>query len=107
LGFTGLAPHSEWTFRSPTRKVAIASAFTCNQADAVLESCIGGLGLGSFLSYMAAPHVRAGRLKYVLEDFEVEPLPVNFVYPQSRMLSPTVRAFADLCVKKLRAIKFD
>ena len=79
----------------------------CNQVQAVLEACIGGLGLGSFLSYMAAPHVRAGRLKYVLEDFEVEPLPVNFLYPQSRMLSPTVRAFADLCAKKLRAIRFD
>lgn len=105
--FTGLAPHSEWTFRSQTRKVAIASVITCNQVDAVLDACIGGLGLGSFLSYMTAPHARAGRLKYVLEDFEVEPLPVNFLYPQSRMLSPTVRAFADLCAKKLRAIRFD
>jgi DNA-binding transcriptional LysR family regulator len=105
--FTGLAPHSEWTFRSQPRKVAIASVVACNQADAVLAACIDGLGLGSFLSYMAAPHVRAGRLKYVLEDFEVEPLPVNFVYPQSRMLSPTVREFADLCVKKLRPMRFD
>ena len=33
--------------------------------------------------------------------------PVSFLYPQSRMLSPTVRAFADLCAKKLRAAKFD
>ena len=105
--FTGVAPHSEWTFRSRPRKVPITSVVTCNQVDAALEACIDGLGLGSFLSYMVAPHVRAGRLKYVLEDFEVEPLPVNFIYPQSRMLSPTVRAFADLCAKKLRAIRFD
>ena len=105
--FTGLTAHSEWTFSSPRRKVAIASVVTCNQVDAALEACIDGLGLGSFLSYMVAPHVRAGRLKYVLEDFEGEPLPVNFIYPQSRMLSPTVRAFADLCAKKLRAIRFD
>ena len=105
--FTGLAPHSEWTFRSQPRKVGITSVVACNQVEAVLDACIGGLGLGSFLSYMVAPHVRAGRLRYVLEDFEGEPLPVNFLYPQSRMLSPTVRAFADLCAKKLRATKFD
>jgi DNA-binding transcriptional LysR family regulator len=105
--FTGLAPHAEWVFRSPTRKVAISSVVTCNQADSAIEACTAGLGLGSFLSYMVAPAMRAGKLRYVLEEFEVEPLPVTFLYPQSRMLSPTVRAFADLCVKALRAAKFD
>lgn len=105
--FTGLAPHGEWVFRSPTRKVAISSVVTCNQADTAIEACAAGLGVGSFLSYMVAPAMRAGKLRCVLEDFEVEPLPVTFLYPQSRMLSPTVRAFADLCVKKLRATRFD
>ena len=97
---TGLAP-------SHPRKAPIANVLTCNQADAAIEACADGLGVGSFVSYMVAPQVRAGRLKYVLEDFEVEPLPVSFLYPQSRQLSPTLRAFADLCVKKLRGARFD
>ena len=105
--FTGLSPHAEWIFRSPARKVAIGSVMTCNQADAAIEACAAGLGLGSFLSYMVAPLLRAGKLKYVLEEFEVDPVPVSFLYPQSRMLSPTVRAFADLCAKRLRQMKFD
>jgi DNA-binding transcriptional LysR family regulator len=92
---------------SHPRKVPIANVLTSNQPDAAIEACAGGLGVGSFLSYMVAPLVRAGRLKYVLEDFEGEPLPVSFAYPQSRQLSPTVRAFADLCVKKLRGARFD
>ena len=89
------------------RKVSMASVLTCNQADAAIEACTSGLGIGGFVSYMVAPLLRAGRLKYVLEDFEAEPMPVNFLYPQSRLLSPTVRAFADLCVKKLRGVRFD
>ena len=104
--FTGLSPRAEWPFRSP-RKVAIAGSLTCNQAEASIEACAAGLGLGFFLSYMVAPLMRAGKLKYVLEEFETEPLPVNFLYPQSRMLSPTVRAFADLCAQKLRRARFD
>jgi DNA-binding transcriptional LysR family regulator len=107
VSFTGLTPHAEWTFRARPPKVALASILTCNQADTALGACAGGLGLGCFLSYMVAPHVRAGRLRYVLEDFEVEPVPVSFVYPQSRMLSPTVRAFADLCAERLRRTRFD
>jgi len=49
-------------------------------------------------------HPRGSR---VLEDFEIEPRPVQFLYPRSRILSATVRAFADLCVKKLRSMKLD
>jgi hypothetical protein len=29
-----------------------------------------------FLSYMVAPNTKDGRLKIVLEDFEIEPTPV-------------------------------
>lgn len=107
VSFTGLTPHADWTFRGRPPKIAVASVLTCNQADAALGACVDALGLGSFLSYMVAPHVRAGRLRYVLEDFENEPLPISFVYPQSRMLSPTVRAFANLCTESLRRARFD
>jgi DNA-binding transcriptional LysR family regulator len=105
--FTGLAPRAEWSFRSPSRGVVVPGVLACNHAEAAIDACADGLGLGSFLSYMVAPLVRAGKLEYVLEDFENPPLPVHFLYPQSRMLSPTVRAFADLCTKKLRQTKLD
>lgn len=105
--FTGLAPISVWTFRSSARKFAVTSVLTCNQPEVAIEACARGLGLGLFLSYMVAPLVRTGRLKYVLEDFEPEPLPVQLVYPHSRVVSPTVRAFAELCVKRLRRTRFD
>lgn len=93
---TGLVPRAE------SRNV-----LTCNLAEVAIDACADGLGLGVFLSYMVAPLVRAGKLQYVLEEFESAPLPVHFLYPQSRMLSPTVRTFADLCAKKLREANFD
>ena len=66
-----------------------------------------GLGLGTFLSYMVAPYRKSGQLKYVLEKFETEPIPVQVVYAQSRLMSSRVRAFVDECVHKLRRSKFD
>jgi DNA-binding transcriptional LysR family regulator len=102
--FTGLAPHAEWPFRVDSRRhvAPIADALICNDARVAIASCASGLGLGSFLSYMVAPLRKSGVLKYVLEDFEIEPLPVQFVYPHSRILSATVSALAELCSKKLR-----
>jgi len=109
IRFTGLAPRSEWPFREGARSlsVPIDPILTCNLADAAIDACAQGLGIGAFLSYMVAPQRRARKLGYLLEEFEIAPLPVHFLYPGSRALSATVRAFADLCVASLRRARLD
>jgi DNA-binding transcriptional LysR family regulator len=106
---TGLTPHGEWQFRAGNRfvSVPIVSVFASNEIDSVLNACIDGQGLGMFLSYMVAPNIKSGQLKYVLEKFEIEPVPVHVVYPQSKLLSNKVRLFVDECVEALRHQKFD
>ncbi len=105
----GLAPRSEWHFQVGAREVAIPidSVVTCNDIDSAVDACVDGLGLGMFLSYMVAPYRKSGHLKYVLEKFETEPVPIQVVYPQARLMSNKVRAFVDECVGKLRRVKFD
>jgi DNA-binding transcriptional LysR family regulator len=106
---TGLAPRSEWHFRVGRRNMAIPvnAVMTCNEIDSALSACARGIGLGMFLSYQVAPSRKSGDLKYVLEDFESEPLPVNVVYPHMKLMSTRVRAFVDECVKQLRQVSFD
>jgi DNA-binding transcriptional LysR family regulator len=106
---TGLAPRNEWQFRIGRRNVSIpiVSRISCNEIDSSLNACIDGLGLGLFLSYQVAPLRKSGRLKYVLEQFEPEPVPVHVVYAHSALLSNRMQAFVDECVDKLRQMKFD
>jgi len=80
---------------------------TCNEIDSAVDACTNGLGLGMFLSYMVAPYRKSGQLKYVLEKFETEPMPVQVVYPQAKLMSNKVRVFVDECVSKLRRQRFD
>jgi DNA-binding transcriptional LysR family regulator len=105
---TGLNPHDEWQFRVGQRQVSIPvrSVVVCNEIESALDACVNGLGLGMFLSYMAAPHIRSGKLKYVLEKFESDPIPVQLVYPQSKLQSSKVRMFVDECADKLRHVTF-
>ncbi len=107
--YTGLAPRNEWHFRVGRRNVAIAisSVISCNQIDSALNACTNGLGLGMFLSYQTAPHRKSGELKYVLEEYETEPLPIQVIYPHAKLLSTKVRVFVDTCVKQLRQVSFD
>jgi DNA-binding transcriptional LysR family regulator len=106
---TGLTPRSEWHFRVGRRNVSIpvGSSLSCNEIDSSLSACVNGVGLGMFLSYQVAPFRKNGRLKYVLEQFEPEPIPVHVVYAHSNLQSNRMRAFVDECVEKLRRVGFD
>jgi DNA-binding transcriptional LysR family regulator len=57
-------------------------------------------------SYQVAGAVAEKILRYVLEKFEGEPVPVYVIYPHARLPSATVRAFVELAVAKLRATRF-
>jgi DNA-binding transcriptional LysR family regulator len=51
---------------------------------------------------MVAAHVRAGRLRLVLEDYEPAPLPIHVIYREGRRAPGRVRAFVDFAVPRLR-----
>jgi len=106
---TGLAPRGDWHFRVGRRTVSIpiATAVSCNDIDSSLEACVSGRGLALFLSYQTAAYRNQGKLRYVLEEFETEPVPVHVVYPQAKLVSSRVRSFVDECVGKLRQVQFD
>ncbi len=108
ISFTAVTPGNEWHFSVGGRDQAIpiTRVMSCNQVDAAIEACVNGLGLGMFLSYQVAPYRASRTLRYVLEDFEPPPLPVQLVYPHSKLLSTTVRAFVDVCVNTLRQTSF-
>jgi len=48
------------------------------------------------LAYQVIDAVRAGRLRVLFAEFEPPPLPIQIVYPTTRLLSAKVRTFVDL-----------
>ncbi|HEU4538272.1 MAG TPA: LysR substrate-binding domain-containing protein, partial [Polyangiaceae bacterium] len=98
IQFTSLSTAPEWRFGDGARdeRVALAPRFRTNSADAAIAYAEQGGGLTMALSYQVADAVRAGRLEIVLADFEPPPLPIQIVYPTSRLLSAKVRAFVEL-----------
>jgi DNA-binding transcriptional LysR family regulator len=98
IQFTPLAPLAEWMFMREGRelRVAAASHYVTNSADAALWHAERDGGLTLALSYQVADAVKNGRLRIVLADFEPPALPIHFMYPTSRLLSAKVRSFIDL-----------
>lgn len=96
--FGTLSAAPDWRFVEDGREVRVACAprFTTNSADAAIFHAEQGGGLTRVLAYQAAEGLASGRLKAVLTDYEIAPLPIHLVYPTSRLLSAKVRAFVDL-----------
>lgn len=102
--FAGLAADNEWSFAGKPGRVAVRPALRTNNIDVAIEACLDGLGAAQFLSYQVEAHLRAGRLRTVLEAFAPGPVPIQIVYPQTRLLSANVRAFIDLARERIPAL---
>lgn len=98
IQFTSISPTSEWKFTSPKgdRRISFQPRYVTNSADAALGHAELGGGLTMALGYQVADAVRAGRLVIVLADHEPPPLPIQVVYPTTRLLSAKVRAFIEM-----------
>jgi DNA-binding transcriptional LysR family regulator len=104
IGATAAWSAQEWKLgRSAEITVRIEPALYCNTNDAAIAAAISGFGLTRVPYYQVADDLRSGTLRAVLEDFEVEPLPIHVVHAERRHAPAKVRQFVDLAVKRLRA----
>lgn len=97
IGFTGLLPRREWRHHDGARSVGttLTPAFEINDALAALQAAERGHGIAPALSYMVHEKVRQGRLVEVPAAGSQPDLPVQIVYPQSRLVASKLRAFVD------------
>lgn len=100
-----VAPNPEWRLveNGATRSVRLQARMTTTTNDSAVAAVVGGFGLTRLLSYQVAEHLRARRLKTVLSEFELEPLPVHVVHREGRQASHRVRAFIDLAIERLKS----
>ncbi|SFI03626.1 transcriptional regulator, LysR family [Bosea sp. OK403] len=100
IHFSGFAPGSDWEFEQNGAKarVTIDASFVTNSADTAIQHAISSGGLTMVLAYQAANAICSGALRIVLAEYERPPLPIQIVYPTSRLLSAKVRAFIDMAV---------
>jgi len=75
--------------------VSLPDHIIVNDSDAYLCAGVAGLGLIRVPLYMAQQYLNDGRLKQVLLRFKLPVEPLIAFYPQSRYLSPGVKAFTD------------
>ena len=95
----------DWRFGAmgKTRPLRVLPRLSVTTNDAAVEAALQGLGITRLLSYQIAPHLDAGTLETVLNEYEPEPRPVHIVHREGRFATAKIRAFVDLMAERLRA----
>jgi LysR family transcriptional regulator for bpeEF and oprC len=94
-GRTGRAFDWDFLVDEEIVKVAMRGPVAINDAQANVACALQHLGLAQLGAYQVRGHLDSGALVEVLADTPPTPMPVSLLYPQGRMASPRVRAFAD------------
>jgi DNA-binding transcriptional LysR family regulator len=101
---SSVSPSPDWRFGSGKKSLIVKLrprlAVTSNHA--AVRATLEGFGIARLMSYQAAAHVAAGKLRPVLVAYEPPPLPIHVVHLEGRQASAKVRSFVDLLVERLR-----
>jgi len=99
MGYRG--PSEEWRFRNGQR-IETKGTLYADNGDALKHAALADLGLVYLPSFLVAGDVKAGRLVSVLPEETTLGSALYAVYPESRHLSPKVRAMIDWLVEEFR-----
>ncbi len=102
LHYTYLTSGSDWRFRGPDGAITVrvSGTFSANNGDVLRQAALAGLGLILTPTFLVDTDLRSGALVPVLRPFCDADTAIYAVYPQTRHLSPKVRAFVDFLVKR-------
>ncbi len=109
LIYTEHAISSEWQLLDgdkPTQ-VQVPVRMRSNTVDGVVAAAVEGAGLVYTPAWSVMRLIEAGKLKVVLSDHQLPPLPINAVFTHNRLLSRKVRALVDYLAEEFARTDFD
>lgn len=90
-----LAGGQQWLPRTP--------AFATDDTGVEAEAVLAGVGFGQLAAYLAAPHLRSGRLVEVLPELAPEPWSLSVYRPQRGPVAARIRLVFDRLVEHFGA----
>lgn len=97
---------SPWRFRGPDAGEGITimgePRLLVSSPDAATDAAIDSIGVTQVLEHDVASAVKEGKLQYILQEFETEPVPVHLVHLSRSLMPLKLRSFLDFAAPKLR-----
>lgn len=101
--YTGFARANRWVFDSEQGRqvVEVPSTLGVNSADAMYDAVLNHVGIARVPAWVIGTDIQRSKVRALLPDDYPTPLPINIVYPQTRVLSLRARHFIDFLLAEL------
>jgi DNA-binding transcriptional LysR family regulator len=110
LTYTLVPRPNDWAFSMPdgnTETVTVTGTLKANTGIALRHAALAGIGIATSASFIVHEDIARGTLVPVLREFAIRQRDLYAVYPQSRHLSPKVRAFIDFAAEEYRQPRWE
>jgi DNA-binding transcriptional LysR family regulator len=97
----------EWRYRDGPHRLAgvrVSGPIRCNNDGALRRAALDGLGILRFPELFVQQELRDGRLKAILQEFEIQQLSLSAVFPARANLAPKVRVFVDYLAEQFNGM---
>ncbi|HET6807360.1 MAG TPA: LysR family transcriptional regulator [Frateuria sp.] len=97
IAFSGYRTGTLWPFGQGRRRrsVRIDPVLSCNDAQAIRDAVLAGVGIGLQGDYMADALVAAGQLVEVLAEWQLPAMPIHLLWLPGADRTPAVRRLID------------
>ncbi|CAN5604401.1 LysR family transcriptional regulator [soil metagenome] len=97
-------PFGTWHLRSGSRQetVKVRGPLSSNDGDCAMSWALDGHGILMRSEWDAAPYLRSGRLRPVLESWTLPPADIYLVFPTKAHLSAKTRVFVDFMLEQFK-----
>ncbi|MGH8389664.1 MAG: LysR family transcriptional regulator [Pseudomonas sp.] len=94
----------QWGFHQDgvVNQIKARARISCATVQSAIDATTHGAGITRCFSYPLYDYLSSGRLRRVLQPFELPAMPVHVVYREGRKASMRVRSFVDFIVDGLR-----
>lgn len=99
---SGLKAGALWVMRrgGEERRVPVGAHVQVNTGSVLRDAAIAGLGITYLPEFFTGEAIRAGRLVRVLDDWTIQAVDINAVYPSNRNITPKVRGFVSVLARQ-------
>lgn len=97
-----------WALRTgtePPHSIAPRPTLLCDNAGALRDAALAGLGVACLPTFLIRDDIAAGRLQMLLPEYTTPEFPIAVLYPSRRQLPKRARLFIDTVVQYLSSSK--
>jgi len=81
-------------------KVQLQSRIQADDMETLKQLVLESIGIGFFPDFICEKEENAGRLVRLLPEWTWSKIPLSFIYPDQKFVSPNVKAFIDLALQE-------